>query len=85
MLKHNSTKSLNMKDLGTIKKIVRMEILRDRNASRLYSSLKRYIKKVLHTSFNMMSAKVMGIPLVVHFKMSSTLCPRSVEDIDYMS
>ena len=37
-----------MKDLGAAKKILRMDILRDRHAGKLYLSQKAYIEKVLH-------------------------------------
>ena len=37
-----------MKDLGVAKKILRMEILRDRVVGILSLSQKRYIKKVVH-------------------------------------
>ena len=45
-------KEFEMKNLGTTKKILGMEILRDRKASKLYLSQKGYIEKVLH-KFNM--------------------------------
>ena len=45
-------KEFEMKNLGTTKKILGMEILRDRKASKLYLSQKGYIEKVLHR-FNM--------------------------------
>ena len=45
-------KEFEMKNLGATKKILGMEILRDRKASKLYLSQKGYIEKVLHR-FNM--------------------------------
>ena len=42
-----STK-FEMKDLGAVKKILGMEIHRDRQAGELYLSQKGYIEKVLH-------------------------------------
>ena len=45
-------KEFEMKNLGATKKILGMEILRDRKTSKLYLSQKGYIEKVLHR-FNM--------------------------------
>ena len=45
-------KEFEMKDVGATKKILRMEILRDRKVGKLYLSQKRYIEKVLY-EFNM--------------------------------
>ena len=73
-----------IKDLGAAKKILGMEILRDRVAGRLSLSHKGYIEKVL-CRFNMQNAKPVTTPLVAHFRLSSTLCPQSDEEVDYMS
>ena len=73
-----------MKDLGKAKKILEMEVLRDRQASMLYLSQKGYIEKVLHR-FNMQNAKPVSTPIVAHFRLSSALSPKSKDDVDYMS
>ena len=73
-----------MKDLGASKKILRMEILRDKMTSRLSLSQKGYIEKVLRR-FNMQNAKPVTTPLAAHFRLSSALCPQSDEEVDYMS
>ena len=72
-----------MKDFGATKKILEMDILRDRLTGRLYLSQKGYIGKVLHR-FNMQNIKPVSIPLATHFSLSSTLSPQSEDDIDYM-
>lgn len=76
----------DMKDLGATKKILGMEIIRERHAGKLYLSQQGYIKKVLHR-FNMHEAKPVSTPLAVaaHFRLSSALCPQSDEDVKYMS
>jgi hypothetical protein len=51
-VKAQLNQEFEMKDLGVAKKILGMEILRDRKASKLYLSQKGYIEKVLHR-FNM--------------------------------
>ncbi|KAG8497798.1 hypothetical protein CXB51_007413 [Gossypium anomalum] len=73
-----------MKDLGPAKKILGMEILRDRKASKLYLSQKGYIEKVL-CRFNMQRAKPVSTPLAAHFRLSSALSPQSDDEIEYMS
>ncbi|KAG8475483.1 hypothetical protein CXB51_032327 [Gossypium anomalum] len=65
-----------------IKKILGMEILRDRKVSKLYLSQKGYIEKVL-CRFNMQSAKPVSTPLAAHFRLSSALSPQSDDEIEY--
>lgn len=73
-----------MKDLGAAKKILGMEIIRDRKKKRLYLSQEKYVRKVLER-FNMKDAKPVSTPLAAHFKLSSFDSPKSKEEIDYMS
>ena len=73
-----------MKDLGAAKKILGMEILRDKVAGRLSMSHKEYFEKVLRW-FNMQNAKPVTTPLAAHFRLSYALCPQSYEEVDYMS
>ena len=63
-----------MKDLGAAKKILGMEIMRDRVARRLSLSQKGYIEKVLR-KFNMQNAKPVTTPLAAHFRLSFASCP----------
>ena len=73
-----------MKDLGAAKKILGMEITRDRKSGKLYLSQRGYIDKVLRR-FNMHNAKPVSTPLAAHFRLSSDLCPDSDDEIEYMS
>ena len=73
-----------MKDLGATKKILGMEILRDRVACRLSLSHKGYIEKVFHR-FDMQNPKLITTLLAAHFRLSSALCPQSDEEVNYMS
>jgi hypothetical protein len=50
------SREFDMKDLGTTKKILRMEIRKDRDAKRLWLSQSGYVKKVLKR-FSMENAK----------------------------
>ena len=72
-----------MKDLRVAKKILGMEILRDRQVGKLHLSQKMYIEKVLHR-FNMQNAKPVSTPLAAHFRLSIALSPQSQDDVDYM-
>ena len=83
-LKSLLSKEFDMKDLGATKKILGIEIHRDRGASKLWLSQKGYLKKVLER-FSMLDAKPISTPLSTHFKLSSQLCPSSDEELKYMS
>jgi hypothetical protein len=83
-LKAQLSSEFEMKDLGAVKKILGMEITRERHSDKLYLSQKGYIEKVLRR-FNMHDAKPMSTPLAANFRLSSNLCPRSDYDIEYMS
>jgi hypothetical protein len=67
VLKAQLSREFDMKDLGATKKILGMEIIRDRKVELLYLSQKNYIDKVLHR-FDMNNAKPMSTPLAPHFK-----------------
>ncbi|KAG8471995.1 hypothetical protein CXB51_036506 [Gossypium anomalum] len=83
-VKSQLSEEFEMKDLGAAKKILGMETLRDRKASKLYLSQKEYIEKVL-CRFNMQSAKPVSTPLAAYFRLSSALSPQSDDEIEYMS
>jgi hypothetical protein len=78
------SREFDMKDLGTAKKILGMEIRRDKNAKRLWLSHPGYMKKVLER-FNMENAKMVSTPLVNHFHLPTSQCPRIVEETKDMS
>lgn len=73
-LKENLSKSFDMKNLGTAKQILGMEIARDRKAGKLWLSQEKYIERVLER-FNMKHAKPVNTPLATHFKLSKRACP----------
>ena len=66
----------DMKDLGAAKKILGMEITRDRKSGLLFLSQHNYIKKVLHR-FNMHDSKPVSTPIAPHFKLSAAQCQKS--------
>ena len=43
-----------------------------------------YIEKVLER-FRMHNAKLVSTPLAIHLKLSKEMCPKTHEDIEYMS
>ena len=73
-----------MKDLSAAKKILGMEIHRDRQAGKLFLSQKNYIKKILDR-FNMSNCKSVSTPLAAHFKLSSESCPQTEEEKEKMA
>jgi hypothetical protein len=74
----------DMKDLGAAKKILGMEIRRDKNAKRLWLSQASYVKKVLER-FSMENAIPVSTPLANHFCLSTSQCPKIVEETEDMS
>ena len=65
------SKEFDMKDLGAAKKILGMEIHRDRDANRLWLSQASYVKKMLER-FSMENAKPVSTPLANHFRLSTS-------------
>jgi hypothetical protein len=60
-----------MKDFGAAKKILGMEIHKDKDAKRLWLSQAGYVKKVLER-FSMENAKPVSAPLANHFRLSTS-------------
>ncbi|KAI3780212.1 hypothetical protein L2E82_10183 [Cichorium intybus] len=83
-LKDQLKADFEMKDLGAAKKILGMEIVRDRKSRILHLSQKGYIEKVLRR-FNMHEAKPVNTPFAAHFKLSSALSPTTETDMEYMA
>ena len=73
-----------MKDLGAAKKILRMEIRRDRKVGKLSLSQKGYLEKVLER-FGMQSSKPVNTPLAAYFKLFVALSPQTEEEVEHMS
>ena len=68
-----------MKDLGPAKRILGMEIIRDRKIGRLCLSQKSYVEKVLER-FGMHNAKAVSTPFAAHFKLSANMSPQTKEE-----
>jgi ATP-binding cassette subfamily B (MDR/TAP) protein 1 len=82
-LKAQLSSEFEMNDLGAANKIIGMEITRDRKYGLVFLSQHDYIKKNLH-HFNMPNAKKVTTSIAPHFKLSSTQCPLTDEDVDYI-
>ena len=66
------SKSFAMKDIGLAKKILGMNISRDRKNKKLWLSQEKYIEKVLQ-KFNMDKAKSVSSPLASHMPYASII------------
>ncbi|GKV22644.1 hypothetical protein SLEP1_g32496 [Rubroshorea leprosula] len=82
-LKKQLSGEFEMKDLGVAKKILGMEIHRDRKGGKFLSQ-KKYIEKVLE-QFGLHEAKAVTTPLGAHFKLSSNLSPEMEEEKKFMA
>ena len=83
-LKVQFKQEFEMKDLGAAKKILGMEIHKNRQEEKLFLSQKKYIKKVLE-GFDMLDAKPVKTPLAAHFQLSADLSPQTDEEEKYIS
>ena len=84
-LKTQLSKEFEMKDLGEAKKILGMEIARDRQRGTLCLTQKQYLKKVLQRFGMSEKTKPVSTPLAPHFKLSASQCPKTEEEREYMS
>uniref|UniRef100_A0A3Q7JMW7 Reverse transcriptase Ty1/copia-type domain-containing protein n=1 Tax=Solanum lycopersicum TaxID=4081 RepID=A0A3Q7JMW7_SOLLC len=73
-----------MKDLGAARKILGMEIIRDRERRKLFLSQRSYIKKVL-ARFGMSSSKPIDTPSAANIHLTAMFAPQSEEEKEYMS
>ena len=79
-LKVQMQKEFEMKDLGDARKILGMEITRDRKKGMVWLSQKQYLEKLLHKFGINEQTKPVSTPLASHFKLSSQLCPKNDEE-----
>ena len=83
-LKAQMARTFDMKDLGVARQILGMEIFGDKNNGKLWLSQEKYIEKIL-LRFGMNNVELVSVPLASHFKLSSSLCPNTNEEKEYMS
>ncbi|KAH9752071.1 hypothetical protein KPL71_014550 [Citrus sinensis] len=84
-LKKQLAYEFEMKDLGDAQRILGMEIRRDKKNESVWLTQKSYLKKVLERFGMDDKTKQVCTPLAPHFKLSSSSCPRSQEERDYMA
>jgi hypothetical protein len=73
-LKAHMARTFDMKDLGEARKILGMEIFKDRRNGNLWLSQQKYVEKIL-LRFGMNDVKPVLVPLASHFNISSSLFP----------
>ena len=84
VLKRKLANSFVMRDLGDAKQILHMRITRDKKNRKFTLSQSEHIEKVLERC-KMHDAKPVSTPLANHFKVTKEMCPKTQEEIDYMS
>jgi hypothetical protein len=84
VLKNKLANSFVMKYLGVAKKILGMRITIDKKNRKSTLSQGEYTEKVLER-FRMQNAKSVNTPLSSHLKLTKEMCPKTHEDIEYMS
>ncbi|GJT27717.1 retrotransposon protein, putative, ty1-copia subclass [Tanacetum coccineum] len=77
-------KEFDMKELGPARKILGMEIVRDRGSRTLKVSQSGYVQKILN-NYRMDNGKSVSVPLGAHFKVSLKDCPSNDWDVERMS
>ncbi|CAM8971190.1 unnamed protein product [Rhodiola kirilowii] len=82
-LKHQLNTNFEMKDLGAAKRILGMQIQRDRKQGTLFLCQSDYLAKVLER-FEMLNAKPVSIPVASHFKVSKDQEPQHEQERDMM-
>jgi len=74
-----------MKDLSEAKKVLIIEIERDRKGGKVSLTQKRYLKKVLQ-KFNINDdTKSVSTPLAPHFKLKAIISPTTIVECEYMT
>ena len=68
-----------MKKLGIAKKILGVEIERNKAAGLMFLSQKKYLTRVLHL-FQMLNSKLVVTPLVAHFRLSNLQSSKTSEE-----
>ncbi|GJX81812.1 retrotransposon protein, putative, ty1-copia subclass [Tanacetum coccineum] len=77
-------KEFDMKELGPARKILGIEIVKDRVSRTLKVSRSGYVQKILN-NYIVDNGKSVSVPLGAHFKVSLKDCPSSDWDVERMS
>ena len=76
-LKKQMKNEFEMNDLGEAKKILGMEITRDREKGLVSLNQRQYLEKLIRKFGVHDSTKPVSTPLAPHFKLSSLQCPKN--------
>ena len=79
MIKRELQKQFEMKDLGEARRILGMDIHRDRGKGELWLMQTDYLSKLVQ-KFYMQHSKSVSIPLGQHFKLSTDQAPKTDEE-----
>ncbi|GKB81391.1 retrotransposon protein, putative, ty1-copia subclass, partial [Tanacetum coccineum] len=77
-------KEFDIKELGPARKILGMEIVRDRGSRTLKVSQSGYVQKILN-NYRVDNGKSVSVPLGAHFKVPLKDCPSCDWDVERMS
>lgn len=83
-IKYDLSCRFETKDLGEAKRILGIDVIRDRKRRTLWLSQQNYIEKLLK-KFQMHESRTVSTPLGQQFKLSSNQCPKSDEERDQMN
>lgn len=83
-IKRELGQNFEMKNLGEARRILGMDISRERSKGELWLSQSDYISKIL-SKFKVQDSKEKSIPLAQHFKLSTEQSPKSAEEEEEMS
>ena len=84
-LKAQLRTEFEMKDLGEAKKILGMEIQRDRRKGTVCLTQTQYLKKILQRFRVDGKIKPVSTPLAPHFKLSALMSPRTEKERKHMA
>lgn len=84
MLKKQLKVEFEMKDLGPVKKILGIELVRNRKEDTLFLTQYKYIYKVLE-KLGMVKAKPIQTPLAAHCRLLYEQCPMNENEKSEMS
>jgi len=85
MLKKQLSFDFEMKDVGEAKKVLRMEIERDKDNDKVRLTQKGKLQKVFQKLNINGDTKSVSISLAPHFKLRATMSPTTVEEREYVS
>ena len=83
-LKRSLKLEFDMKDLGAAKRILGIDIVRERKKGTLALTQSLYIKKVLK-AYGMLDSRMVSTPIPAHYKLKSKKGLLSQDELDYMN